>query len=193
MKVNDILKEHLPDDIGTLFYSELEQNCEIIDLKKGDILTRLGDTNNQVYYIINGSIARKVITLNGSEKAIALQSDNFLPFITCLDSFFNQDKSEYLLQASTKATVLKIQYPFIKKSLKSYPSFFKFYNSYIEQYLFFSEMIRTRQLSYTKEDLIVWLMKNYPSLIRDFPSKEVADYIGVTPEWYSKLKRKMFS
>ncbi len=191
--MTDYLKEFLPKGLDSSFFIDFEKQNSIVHLKKNEALTQIGSTNNEVYFIIEGSIARKVITNAGMEVNVTLQSKNFLPFITCIDSFFNQEKSDYFLQATKKSIVLKINYKFIKESLNNYPLFLKFYNSYIEEFLFFTELIRAKQLSLNKQDLIKWLINHYPILIQEFPSKDIASYIGVSSEWYSKLRRKIFS
>ena len=45
-------------------------------------------------------------------------------------------------------------------------------------------------LSLTAEDRFEKFCKKYPTLIQQVPQKHIASYIGVTPEFLSKLKAK---
>jgi hypothetical protein len=46
-------------------------------------------------------------------------------------------------------------------------------------------------LSLSAEERFEKFCKKYPSLIQKVPQKQIASYIGVTPEFFSKMKSKM--
>jgi len=46
-------------------------------------------------------------------------------------------------------------------------------------------------LSLTAEERFSKFCKKYPTLIQKVPQKQIASYIGVTPEFFSKMKSKM--
>lgn len=46
-------------------------------------------------------------------------------------------------------------------------------------------------LSLTAEERFDKFCKKYPTLIQKVPQKQIASYIGVTPEFFSKMKAKM--
>ena len=46
-------------------------------------------------------------------------------------------------------------------------------------------------LSLSAEDRFEKFCKRYPTLIQRVPQKQIASYIGVTPEFFSKMKSKM--
>jgi hypothetical protein len=46
-------------------------------------------------------------------------------------------------------------------------------------------------LSLTAEERFEKFCKKYPTLIQKLPQKQIASYIGVTPEFFSKMKRKL--
>jgi CRP-like cAMP-binding protein len=46
-------------------------------------------------------------------------------------------------------------------------------------------------LSLTAEERYEKFCKKYPSLIQKLPQKQIASYIGVTPEFFSKMKARM--
>jgi CRP/FNR family transcriptional regulator, anaerobic regulatory protein len=46
-------------------------------------------------------------------------------------------------------------------------------------------------LSLTAEERFETFCKKYPSLIQKVPQKHIASYIGVTPEFFSKMKSKL--
>jgi len=46
-------------------------------------------------------------------------------------------------------------------------------------------------LSLTAEERFEKFCKKYPSLIQRLPQKQIASYIGVTPEFFSKMKARL--
>jgi len=46
-------------------------------------------------------------------------------------------------------------------------------------------------LSLTAEERFEKFCKKYPTLIQKIPQKQIASYIGVTPEFFSKMKSKL--
>jgi hypothetical protein len=46
-------------------------------------------------------------------------------------------------------------------------------------------------LSLSAEERFEKFCKKYPTLIQKLPQKQIASYIGVTPEFFSKMKIKL--
>jgi hypothetical protein len=46
-------------------------------------------------------------------------------------------------------------------------------------------------LSLSAEERFEKFCKRYPNLIQRIPQKQIASYIGVTPEFFSKMKAKL--
>lgn len=153
----------------------------MLNVDKNEIIVDVGKVNNQVYYISQLSLTRKVISPNGEPITIMPQHADFMPFISCIDSFYSNSET------------LKINYSFIKNSFIRYPEFFQFYYEYFEQLYLMTEQFRTKQLSLGKKKYMSWLYLNHPDFFQIFSSKDLASFIGVTPEWFSKLKRKFLS
>lgn len=51
--------------------------------------------------------------------------------------------------------------------------------------------IRSRIMVLKPIEVIQYLHKNYPMMIERIPDKNIANLMGITPEWYSKLKKKI--
>jgi CRP-like cAMP-binding protein len=47
-------------------------------------------------------------------------------------------------------------------------------------------------LSLTAEERFEKFCKKYPTLIQKVPQKQIASYIGVTSEFFNKMKNRMF-
>ncbi len=70
------------------------------------------------------------------------------------------------------------------------PKFERFFRIIIENSLVSYQQRLIDNLSLTAEERYKKFCKTYPNLINDIPQKHVASYIGVTPEFLSKMKGK---
>ena len=71
------------------------------------------------------------------------------------------------------------------------PVFERFFRIIIENSLVAYQQRLIDNLSLTAEERYNNFCKRYPTLITRLPSKQIAAYIGVTPEFFSKMKHKM--
>jgi hypothetical protein len=70
------------------------------------------------------------------------------------------------------------------------PKFERFFRIIIEKSLIAYQQRLMDNLSLTAQERYLKFCLTYPSIINDIPQKQVAAYIGVTPEFLSKLKAK---
>ena len=59
------------------------------------------------------------------------------------------------------------------------------------QYLSVLNQFQNHLLGLSSEELLKWLLKNYQPIFQRFRSKDIANFMGVTPIWLSNLKRKI--
>ena len=48
---------------------------------------------------------------------------------------------------------------------------------------------RTKLLTYSSKKFYAHLVDNYPEIIKNIPSKDIASFLGISAVWISNLKR----
>jgi CRP-like cAMP-binding protein len=71
------------------------------------------------------------------------------------------------------------------------PKFERFFRIIIENSLVSSQQRVLNNLSLTAQERYQNFCKKYPTLIHSLPRKQIASYIGVTPEFFSKMVKNM--
>jgi len=65
-----------------------------------------------------------------------------------------------------------------------------FYIQRLINALLIEDEFKTQIISKSSEKLYQYLISEYPQIILNFPSKHIAEFMGITQEWLSKLKKK---
>ena len=159
---------------------------KIITLERNEYLKVKGSIDTNIYYIESGSL-RIFVVDESEEQIIRFGYENDL--IVSLDSFFTDKPSEFYIQA-IKKTVVKA----ISK------------NKFIE----FINLNEINKQAYTKilEDLILQhverekdiltsspkarfqrVLARSPQLFQKIPNKHIANYLRMSPETLSRLKK----
>lgn len=159
---------------------------KIITLERNEYLKIKGSIDTNIYYIESGSL-RIFVVDESEEQIIRFGYENDL--IVSLDSFFTDKPSEFYIQA-IKKTVVKA----ISK------------NKFIE----FINLNEINKQAYTKilEDLILQhverekdiltsspkarfqrVLARSPQLFQKIPNKHIANYLRMSPETLSRLKK----
>ena len=94
------------------------------------------------------------------------------------------------IEAVEKSEVLQLSKNNLDKLLLEVPKFERFFRI-IFQNAYIREQLRTIQnLSLTAAERYEKFIFKYPAVIQQVPQKQIASYIGVTPEFLSTIRSK---
>ena len=68
---------------------------------------------------------------------------------------------------------------------------FKFYHSLVTRALQEENDFKLKIISYSSERLYSYLITHCPKIIQQVPSKFIAEFMGISSEWLSKLKHRI--
>ncbi|MCG2612069.1 Crp/Fnr family transcriptional regulator [Flavobacterium sp. SM15] len=168
----ELLKEN------NLFESELV-------LTRNEFLKVAGTVDTNIYFIAEGSL--RIYIVQEEEQIIRFGYQNDL--IVALDSFLTEQPSEFYIQA-IKKTVVKIIskktfFDFINKEKNN----LKLWNSILEN-LVLQQMEREKDLLISSvNERYSRVLKRSPRLFQEIPHKYIANYLRMTPETLSRLKK----
>ncbi|WP_196894424.1 Crp/Fnr family transcriptional regulator [Aureivirga marina] len=159
---------------------------EEIYLKRNEFLKEENTTDSNLYYIISGSL-RIFIRDNSEEKTIRFGYEKNI--IAALDSFIHEGKSVYCIQALKKTTLKRIYKKtfmnFIQKSEEN-----KSFWGSILLYHILQQMEREKDLLIASPlERYQRVLKRSPQLFQEIPHKFIANYLRMSPETLSRLKK----
>jgi len=155
-------------------------------LKRNEFLKTSGMVDTNVYFVEEGSV--RIFIEDGDEERI-IRFGYRGNIIVSLDSFLSGKPSEFYIQAIKASTVKmaskKDFYEFINSNIEN----LKLWNSILED-LVLQQIEREKDLLYNSPKIrYERVLKRSPKLFQEIPNKYIANYLRMSPETLSRLKK----
>ena len=124
------------------------------------------------------------------EKTINFYLEDFHPFMSCVDSYFSGTQTHCELRAIAYSEVLEFHKKDVDALILEDTAFAQFYNFILTRAFQEENDFKLKIISYSSEKLYSYLITICPEVIRQVPSRFVAEFMGISAEWLSKLKNK---
>ena len=181
-----LLSYHLsPDSINKLL-----EIAKIIFVKNKSNLVNIGDVNQNCYFIIEGGFVARSFYFD-SQKIAATNFflHDYFPFMACVDSFFNGAITKTELIAIKNSLVLAFHKSEIEKLMVENQDILLLYLHMMSEIVRNESELKTVLIGSSKKDIYGYLIEKCNPVIKHVPGKYIAEFMGITAEWYSKLKK----
>ena len=142
-------------------------------------------------FVTKGCLRGFTVDQHGLEHVI-----NFAPvgwWIADMYSLLTQKPGTLNIEATEDAEVLLLSKANQEQLYQDIPKFERFFRIITENSLIAYQQRTIDNLSLAAEERYTNFCKRYPSLIQTLPKKQIASYIGVTPEFFSRMQHKMLT
>jgi CRP-like cAMP-binding protein len=158
-------------------------------LATGEFLVREGEVCRLESFVIKGALKTYYQDENGFEHIIDFSIEEW--WADDLHSFLTQTPSKSNVKAIEDTDVLQIGKTDLEKLYKNVPKFERFFrilfqNAYVTQ----REQIN-QAMSASAEERYLLFRKKKPYAEKRFSQKDIASYLGITPQFFSALKKKL--
>ena len=155
--------------------------------KRGEILLEKGEVSRHLYFVVKGCLRIFLIDDAGSESTRFLIFDG--RFGTAFPSFTLQQPSVAAIQSIEASDILMIHYNDYQILLNEVPGWERMSRLGLERDYIESILRIESLISMDARQRYQILMEKNPKLIQRLPNKIVADYLGISQETLSRLKR----
>lgn len=157
-----------------------------ITLDRNEYLKVKGSIDTNIYLVQSGSL-RIFVLDEFEEHTIRFGYKNNL--IASLDSFLNEQPSDFYIQALKKTTLKVIYKTEYLNFITSSPENIKLWNQILENFVL-QQMERERDILTTSPlERYKRVLKRSPQLFQEIPNKYIASYLRMTPETLSRIKK----
>jgi CRP-like cAMP-binding protein len=153
-----------------------------------DFLLKQGEICKQSAFVIKGCLRGYTIDSNGFEHVLSFAPKDW--WIGDMYSLLSQKPGNLNIEAMVDTEVVLLSKINQDMLYEKVPKFERFFRIIIEKSLVAFQQRLNDNLSLTAQERYMKFCKTYPQLINDIPQKQIAAYIGVTPEFLSKLRAK---
>jgi len=157
-----------------------------VTLARNDYLKVRGTVDTHIYFVESGSL--RIFILDGSEEQIIRfgYPDNI---IVALDSFLTGKPSEFYIQAIKKTVVRVIPKSVFHEFVEQSEDNKKMFVSMLQD-LILQQMEREKDiLTSSPRERYHRVLSRSPRLFQEIPNKHIANYLRMSPETLSRLKK----
>jgi CRP-like cAMP-binding protein len=155
-------------------------------LKRKDYLLQSGDICRHSAFVADGCLRGYTIDENGFEHILQFAPPDW--WIADMYSLITQKPGNLFIEAMEESEVLLLSKDDQEKLYISIPKFERFFRIITENSLVASRQRVIDSLSLSAKQRYEKFCSVYPTVFKTIPQKHIASYIGVTPEFLSKLK-----
>jgi len=168
-----------------LFLSKTETKS----FKAKTILQNAGQICRESYFVNSGLLRSFNINDNIVEHVMNFACEGW--WISDMYSFISQKPGNLFIEVLEDCEVVILTKENQELLYLEIPKLERFFRILIENSLVAHQERLMDNLSLTAEERFDKFCKKYPTLIQKVPQKQIASFIGVTPEFFSKMKARM--
>ncbi len=155
-------------------------------LKRREFILREGEVCDFSAFVISGCLKGYTIDGNGFEHILQFAPPDW--WITDMYSLLTRKPGSLFIDAMERSEILNLSYGNREILCREIPKFERFFRIIAENSLVASRQRVIDNLSLTAKQRYNKFCRTYPTIFGSIPQKYVASYIGVTPEFLSKIK-----
>jgi CRP-like cAMP-binding protein len=162
---------------------------EIHHYKAKTVLLNAGQICRQSYFVNSGILRSFNINDNIVEHVLSFACSGW--WISDMYSLLSQKPGNLFIQVIEDAEVVILSKENQEILYKEIPQLERFFRILTENSLVANQQRLMDNLSLTAEERFEKFCKKYTNLIYSVPQKQIASYLGVTPEFFSKMKSRL--
>lgn len=157
--------------------------------KAKTILLNSGEVCKNSYFVNSGVLRSFNINDNIVEHVMSFACHGW--WISDMYSLISQKPGNLFIEVIEDAEVVVLSKENQEQLYHNIPKLERFFRVLTENALVANQQRIMDNLSLSAEERFEKFSKKYPSLMQQVPQKQIASYIGVTPEFFSKMKSKI--
>jgi CRP-like cAMP-binding protein len=155
-------------------------------LARREFLVRANETSKHTAFVTTGCLRSYSTDKNGFEHILQFASPGW--WIADLNSVINRQPGKLNIEALVESEVLLLSREHQEKLFAIQPRFERFFRILLENSIAANSARLLDYMGMSAEERYVVFTRRYPGLTLTLSQKQIASYIGVTPEFLSKIK-----
>ena len=158
---------------------------------KGQFVLQQGDIAQHECFITSGCTKMFHSDASGQEHIILFAIENW--WTSDIGSFISQTPADFNVQCIEDTELIQFSYHNIEALFEAIPKLERFFRKIIEKAFVASQKRIVRNFSLTAKEQYVIFKDAYPELEQRIPQYMIASYLGITKEFFSKMKKQLLT
>ncbi|MEO1054630.1 MAG: Crp/Fnr family transcriptional regulator [Bacteroidota bacterium] len=173
---------HLTDKEKDDIHGRLQDKA----FKKNEFILRSEEACNHIYFVNSGTLRAFFLNANGKESTIMFAIKDW--WITDMYCFLNELPAMVNIQAVENSSVLRLSKKNMDELYEDIPSFNKLFRILMQNAYCREQLRMIENLSLPSIVRYNNFLNQYPKIASQVPLKQVASYLGITPEFLSTIR-----
>jgi CRP-like cAMP-binding protein len=158
-------------------------------IKRREFILEAGNICRYYTFIVSGCFRMFGMDKNGNEHNIQFAAEN--DWIMDIGSFHTQKRSELNLKAMESSVILQVQQEDLYFLYLNIPKLDRIFKVIIENKYVELQNHVLQNISSTAQQRYLSFLDQYPHLTNRIPNAQIASYLGITPEFLSKVRKDL--
>ncbi|PSL34799.1 Crp/Fnr family transcriptional regulator [Chitinophaga ginsengisoli] len=159
-------------------------------VKKKNFLLKEGEICDYEAYILKGCVRTFYVDKQGVETNLTFAVEDW--WVADIASFSEQQPSRQNIETLEDCELLTISYEDKNTLYQKVPKFEKVFRMLLQRTAGVLQQRIYASISQTAEERYLAFLEKYPAIVQRIPQHHIARYIGVSPEFLSKVRSTMY-
>jgi CRP-like cAMP-binding protein len=156
-------------------------------IKRRGFILQQGDVCKHFTFIVSGCFKMYAVDQAGKEHNLQFALEN--DWIADLASFYSEKASGVYIEAIEAAVILQIKHHDLLDLYINYHKFDRNFRIIVERKYIELQHRVLQNISITAEQRYENFLEQYPHFANRLPNTQIASYLGITPEFLSKIRK----
>ncbi|MFZ4544619.1 MAG: Crp/Fnr family transcriptional regulator [Saprospiraceae bacterium] len=155
-------------------------------IKRRQFILQEGDVCRHYSFIVSGLFKMYTSDQNGREYNLQFSAEN--DWINDIGSFNTKKPSKFFIEAVESSVIIQIEKSALIDLLTNFSKFERIFRVIIEDKFICLENRLMQKICSSTEEHYHTFVNEYPQLAQRLPNTQIASYLGITPEFLSKIR-----
>ncbi|HRI59792.1 MAG TPA: Crp/Fnr family transcriptional regulator, partial [Saprospiraceae bacterium] len=158
-------------------------------LKKKEFLLRAGEVCRYESFVLKGCLRNYYLDDKGDEHILQFSVEDW--WTSDLYSLLTQTPATQFIDALEDSSVALFDKDDLERLYHQVPKFERFFRIMLQNAFIAQQQRILQNIGSTGEERYLAFRKKYPSLEQRLPQHQIASFLGITPEFLSKIRGKL--
>lgn len=158
-------------------------------LNRKGVYLKAGTICRYSAFVVDGALKSFTVDKEGKEHILSFAMADW--WIADMYSYISRQPAILTIEAIADSDVLLLSYENQQRLYQAVPKFERFFRILVENSLVASQQRLIDNLSSSAEERYLRFIKKYPAVPSCVPQHNIASYLGITPEFLSKIRGRL--
>lgn len=161
----------------------------IKSVRKGQFVVEQGEVSRYENFVVQGCLRCYHVDREGKEHIVQFAVESW--WISDLQSFLTQSPAHFNVDAIEPSALVQLEYNDLQELYRSIPKFERFFRLIIQNAFVASQKRIISTFSQNAGERYIDFRNRYPDIESRVPQYMVASYLGISPEFLSKIRQRL--